>query len=65
MTRVIITALLLLTACSPPPEQPELQTYGTGTPTCILFCTASAVFAEGSQITNTLGDTTATGGVVE
>lgn len=63
MTRVILL-LVMLAGCSPPPEQPALLTYGTGTPLCILFCTSSSIFADQadqSAITNTLGDTTATG----
>lgn len=55
---------VLLAACSTPPEQPALLTYGAGTPTCVLFCTSSAIFAdlaEGAAITSSLGDTTATG----
>jgi hypothetical protein len=56
--------LLALAACSPPPEQPSLLTYGAGTPACIIFCTSSAIFAdlaESAAITSNLGDTTATG----
>lgn len=56
--------LALLAGCSTPPEQPELLTYGAGTPSCIIFCTSSAIFAdlaESAQITSNLGDTTATG----
>jgi hypothetical protein len=61
---IALTLVLTLAACSPPPEQPALLTYGTGTPTCLLFCTSSAVFAdlaESAQITTSLGDTSATG----
>lgn len=59
-----VMIFLLLAACSPPPEQPSLLTYGTGTPLCVIFCTSSAIFAEqgeASAITSSLGDTTATG----
>jgi hypothetical protein len=64
MRKTILTIVVVLAGCSPPPEQPALLTYGTGTPTCIIFCTSSAIFAdmaEGAQVTNSLGDTTATG----
>lgn len=54
----LLPLVLILAACSPPPEQPALLTYGTGTPACILFCTSSAVFAdlaESAQINTVLG----------
>lgn len=42
----LVALLVLLAGCSPPPEQPALLTYGTGTPTCLFFCTSSAIFAD-------------------
>lgn len=36
-----------LTACSPPPEQPDLNTYGAIQPICILGCNLHMTLTEG------------------
>lgn len=55
MTRSL-SFLIFLAACSPPPEQPQLQTYGAVFPTCVLLCRAAittAELAEGASQTTT------------
>lgn len=46
---VALSAALLaaLGACSPPPEQPDLNTYGAIQPICVLGCNLHLTLTEG------------------
>lgn len=61
-----LLVLLFLTGCSPPPEQPDLNTYGVILPLCILWCDVRTSLVEGDgaagAITNTVTDTRTSGG---
>jgi hypothetical protein len=46
MLRALIT-LLALAACSPPPEQPDLNTYGALQPLCVFWCRQTLTVTEG------------------
>ena len=39
--------LLLLAGCSPPPEQPDLNTYGALQPLCLFGCRQTFTLTEG------------------
>lgn len=50
MIRLVI-ATLALAGCSPPLEQPSLQTYGSVFPACVVLCNSrvsTATLAEGA-----------------
>lgn len=57
MTRVILI-LLALSACTKPPEQPDLNTYGMLQPVCILLCRQSQTLTEADGGTAPLTITT-------
>ena len=43
----LIALLLLLSACSTPPEQPDLNTYGAIQPLCLFWCQIRTVLTDG------------------
>lgn len=58
--------LLLLAGCSPPPEQPDLNTYGAVQPLCLALCRIIFTLTEGdgdgpTTLTPTVTTTTSTG----
>jgi hypothetical protein len=60
----LIFAFALLAGCSPPPEQPDLQSYGVVFPVCILQCRAnitSANLAQGASQSTTNQSSSQTG----
>jgi hypothetical protein len=52
-----IALVLTLSACSPPPEQPDLNTYGAIQPLCVLWCRQTLTLTEGDGGTGTLNTT--------
>jgi hypothetical protein len=49
-----VLAATLLAACSPPPEQPDLNTYGAIQPLCVLGCRQTLTLTEGDGAVGTL-----------
>lgn len=49
-----IVFLMTLGACSSPPEQPDLNTYGAIQPLCILWCQIRTNLTEGDGATGTI-----------
>ena len=50
----LIALLFLLSACSPPPEQPDLNTYGAIQPLCLFGCQIRTNLTEGDGATGTI-----------
>lgn len=43
----VLFAALMLAGCSPPPEQPDLNTYGAVQPICLIGCNLHLTLTEG------------------
>jgi hypothetical protein len=52
-----ILVMLVLAGCSPPPEQPDLNTYGVLQPLCLFFCRVNTSLVEGDGAAGSITST--------
>lgn len=55
-----LIAFLALAGCSPPPEQPDLNTYGAIQPFCLFWCQIRTNLTEGDGATGSISSSVTT-----
>lgn len=54
---LFLGVIVAVSACSPPPEQPDLNTYGAANPVCLVGCWITFTLSEGDGAAGNLTTT--------